>query len=430
MPSHDRLYDRDRPGDQRTQAQRDRDRILYTSAFRRLAGVTQVVAASEGQIFHNRLTHTLEVAQVGRRVAEFLHQRAPELAAHYDIDPDRVEASCLAHDLGHPPFGHIGEQKLNELLLDQGDEDGFEGNAQSFRIVTRLATRHADFLGLNLMRGTLNAILKYPWLKGRRGKKARKYGAYRADQEVFEWTRAEDRGDQRSAEAEVMDWADDVTYAVHDVEDFYRAGLIPLDKLIVDEDESWRFLVWVVERWKREGRRETFEECSDVFNKLVRSSMPLTEIYRGTRSQRAALRTVTAFLIGRYIGAITLLEPRRRSVRARVDPGARLETDLLKQLPWYYVIENPALATQQYGQQAVLDDLFGIYCEAASSGRTDIFPTRHREALEGIRDLKENPAMYRTVVDMLAGLSEAECLSLHARLTGASPGSVTDAAIR
>jgi dGTPase len=152
-------------GDHRTPAQRDRDRVLYSSAFRRLAEVTQVVAANSGYIFHNRLTHSLQVAQVGRRLSEKLVQLQNELGMFPPdgIDPDVVEAACLAHDLGHPPFGHVIEEQLNELGKDVG---GFEGNAQSFRIVTKLAFHSPKYSGLDLTRATLAALLKYPWARG------------------------------------------------------------------------------------------------------------------------------------------------------------------------------------------------------------------------------------------------------------------------
>jgi predicted deoxyguanosinetriphosphate triphosphohydrolase len=162
---YDRRFKRDRPEDNRSAFQRDRDRILFTSAFRRLAGVTQVFSAEEGHIFHNRLTHSLEVAQVGRRLCERLTTDYRETADRLEINPDVVEAACLAHDLGHPPFGHIAERLLDELVTHEL-ADGFDGNAQSFRIVTKLAFRSTDVTGLNLTRATLNALLKYPWLRG------------------------------------------------------------------------------------------------------------------------------------------------------------------------------------------------------------------------------------------------------------------------
>jgi dGTPase len=234
----DRLHE-DRPADQRTAGQRDRDRILYASALRRLAGVTQVVAPTEGLIFHNRLTHTLKVGQIGRRLAEKLCEEQPQLLnAVGGLDPEVVEAAALAHDLGHPPFGHVVEDELNQLVSESGVYDGFEGNAQSFRVIAKLARRHESFEGLNLTRATLNAVLKYPWF---RTPDKKKWGAYYTESTEFNWARQLYPGDaHKSAEAELMDWADDVAYSVHDVEDFYRAGLIPVDRMITDTHERIR----------------------------------------------------------------------------------------------------------------------------------------------------------------------------------------------
>jgi len=125
----------------RTAFERDRDAILYTTAFRRLAGVTQVVSPAEGQVYHNRLTHSIEVAQIAQRLAERLLRTQPDLANRYSLNPSVVEAAALAHDLGHPPFGHVAENELNALVRDSSIVDGYEGNAQSFRVVTKLAVR-------------------------------------------------------------------------------------------------------------------------------------------------------------------------------------------------------------------------------------------------------------------------------------------------
>ena len=232
--------------DYRSRAEHDRDRVLYSAAFQRLAYVTQVTASESGHTFHNRLSHSLKVAQVGRRNT----QRLLTLAGNGDIDgdnaaamintldPDAIEASCLAHDLGHPPFGHIAEEVLNERARRHvGDDGGFEGNAQSFRIVTRLAQR-ASGSGMNLTRQTLDGMLKYPWRWRSSdpvppGTRERKWGYYLADRAAFDFARqyGEHEADrdvpEPSLEALIMEWADDLTYAVHDVDDFYRAGLIP-----------------------------------------------------------------------------------------------------------------------------------------------------------------------------------------------------------
>jgi dGTPase len=230
----------------RTDAQRDRDRVLYCSAFRRLAGVTQVVAPIEGHVFHNRLTHTLETAQIARRIAEKFLVLQGELAQEWGgIDPDVVEAAALIHDLGHPPFGHAAETELCRLADEQGDGQGFEGNAQSFRIVTRLAAHRPEYPGLNLTRGTLNASLKYPWLRDRKHsdpRRRKKYGAYDSDRASFLWVRSTDRTELPSVEAQIMTYADDVAYSVHDLDDFVRAGLIPIARLKHDRDAFDQFI--------------------------------------------------------------------------------------------------------------------------------------------------------------------------------------------
>lgn len=233
------LYDYRKPW------QRDRDRILYSSSLKRLAGVTQVVDPSEGQMFHNRLTHTIKVAQIARRIAEKLcnHQDTLDLAKQLGINPDVVEAAALAHDLGHPPFGHVAEYELNRLTQKAGLPDGFEGNAQTFRILNQLELRKNGVVGLDLTRATLNAVMKYPWHRGKQGEttafdndKHKKWGAYFTESREFAWVREGWPADVRSVEAEIMDYADDIAYALHDLSDFSRAGLIPISRLTMRQE--------------------------------------------------------------------------------------------------------------------------------------------------------------------------------------------------
>ncbi len=443
MPSY-RRHSGDRPEDQRDRAQRDRDRILYASTFRRLAGVTQVVAAAEGHVFHNRLTHTLEVAQIGRRLAEKLlnapHGR--ELAeAVGGVHPEVVEAAALAHDLGHPPFGHAAEEVLNGCVTDAGLPDGFEGNPQSFRIVTRSAIRSDRFQGLNLTRPTLNAILKYPWFRGGRGFKHRKYGVYDTDAKDFDWARKPYPGDQRkSAEAELMDWADDIAYAVHDVEDFYRAGLIPLDRLAADDSEREQFYAGVRARWREDGIVSDHKNTDLVraFEGIV-GMMPILEPYQGTRFQRAELRGFTATLIGRYVRAIELRVPRtpdERRVEIRIE--ALRETTILKELTWHYVIRSPSLAAQQKGQRKVIAELFEIFFNACRSKRSQsrsILPVRYRDQLKhiervGVTDEESSALCARLAADIVAEMTDEQTLYMHQRLTGASLGSILDPIVR
>jgi dGTPase len=191
--SRDRRFIPEPAATSRTEGQRDRDRILYAPLFRRLAEVTQVVSPVNGYVFHNRLTHTLEVAQIGRRIAENLLREPGAKTARVigelgGLDPDVVEAAALLHDLGHPPFGHLAEQELQRLLRLSGDTEGFEGNAQSVRIVTRLEVQSELFAGLNLTRATINASLKYPWTRSQRPAE-RKWGAYETESAYLSFAR-------------------------------------------------------------------------------------------------------------------------------------------------------------------------------------------------------------------------------------------------
>jgi dGTPase len=431
-PRNERLHTPPTPtkGDDRSPAQHDRDRVIYTSAFRRLAEITQVVSPESGHVFHNRLTHSLQVAQVGRRLAEKLRLRHGDLADEIGgIDPDAVEAACFAHDLGHPPFGHIAEEKLNELADKYG---GFEGNAQSFRIVTKLAFRSLEHRGLDLTRATLGAILKYPWLKGRNSKKPKKWGAYASEDRDFKHARGLSQSLSlehlpnsewdfgKRPEAELMEWADDVTYSVHDIEDFYRAGRIPMHLLakLTDYKERVRFFDDVYARHANETDFFPRPDLEEAFADVLAMHWRLDEPYSGTQDQRARLRDFTGKLIGRYINGVELSKQGNKVLLA-IDPEKVKEVSILKELTWTYVIEAPTLATRQEGQKEVIGRLFSVYANAASSEKAwKLFPPYYREQL---KYGKSDSDRVRTVVDLIAGMTERVAVAKYTQLIGISP---------
>lgn len=421
-------------GDHRQRWQRDHDRLLYSSALRRLAGVTQVVSAAEGHVFHNRLTHTLKVAQIGFRLAQkLLDEQKDEANALGGIEPEVVAAAGLAHDLGHPPFGHVAEKELNRLVKEVAPEsDGFEGNPQSFRIVTKLARRQPTFSGLNLSRATLNAVLKYPWLYGENPDNTRKWGAYRSEREEFEWARKLGPGERlKSIESELMDWADNIAYAVHDVEDFYRAGLIPLDRLKKDDAEKDRFMVSLIATLHADGEDFPRQELEAAFVDVVGTLFPINEPYSATLNQRAYLRSFTSVLINTFVNAAALRTDRENGKALTVHPRSTAGITVLQHLPWYYVIERPSLASQQHGKKRIIQDLFCAYFDSATDGGDlSIYPPSAREELtHSLNDASEEdrPLLSaRSAADIVCAMTDEQAVRMHLRLTGTSLGSVLD----
>lgn len=419
--------------DQRRQAERDRDRILYSSAFRRLEGVTQTVAArDEGYLVHNRLTHSLKVAQVGQRIAEMLDRKAVNdsqlrglIGARGGLDPTVVEAAGLAHDLGHPPFGHIAEEELDAAMVRGGVPDGFEGNAQSFRIVTKLSRIETDTVGLDLTRATLNAILKYPWMRGR--DHPRKWGAYPSEADDFHFARdhAGLSGADRTLEAEIMDWADDITYAVHDVEDFYRAGLIPLGLYARKPTARSDFARRVLADWPTKvgaPALPTIEELVEAAGETL-ETFPIEEAYVGTSQERAFLRGHTARLISRYVQATSVTEDGLHR-----EPTAVRQVELLKKLTVYHVVGNPLLSTQQQGQRRVIRELYRCFRRAIRKGNANIFPARFRDDAHAVvgQALEEQ---VRLVADVVASMTEVQAVQTHRRLLGYDFGALVDPAL-
>jgi len=420
----ERYHDISKADDQRAQFAIDRDRIQYSSAFHRLAGVTQIVRSGEADVFHTRQQHTYKVAQIGRRLSELCLRDFKIESDHLGVDVEAVEAACLAHDLGHPPFGHAGEYELNSLVEKAGDQDGFEGNAQTFRILTALSVRFTEVGGMNLTRASLAACLKYPWHRdATHPNRRKKWSAYKVDIEAFEFARKFHPGDAQTAEAALMDWADDIAYSVHDLEDFHRCNAIPW-RVILDEDGK-AVRAAAKKRWHN-SPYDAESLLSGAYGRivdLIRLFPPdLLAPYDGSRSQRVSLRTFTSTLIGRFIQATTL---ECDGSGVKIPREFQAEVLLLKEITKHYIISNPALLAQQRGQKKIIGDIFTALCEESEDAAPGYLPAR----LKYIWDINEGN-LPRYAADCISSLTEREVISLHDRMFGTKAGSVLDPIVR
>jgi dGTPase len=390
---------------ERSAFQRDRARVLHSSALRRLAAKTQVVEVGQADFPRTRLTHSLECAQIGR-----------ELGASLGCDPDLVDAACLAHDLGHPPFGHNGEFALAQVAARCG---GFEGNAQSLRLLTRLEAKIPG-AGLNLTRATLDATLKYPWLASQaispdasEPAAGAKYGCYDEDSEVFAWIRDGAPERQPCLEAQVMDWADDVAYSVHDLEDGLHSGLIGLDQLR-DPGERRRVAALTQSDYCAPGS-VALDELGEIFDGLLGQDF-WPQRFDGQPQTVAAVKNLTSELIGRFCdAALTATRQARSTPLSRyasdlVVPGKqRLECALLKGVTAYYVMGRTGAVASQARERQVLTELASALADGAPGALDPMFRADYESA-------GSDAARLRVVVDQVASLTDTSATAWHAKL--------------
>jgi dGTPase len=386
---------------------RDRARVLHSAALRRLAGKTQVVGPGEGDVPRTRLTHSLEVAQIGRGIAVEL-----------GCDPDVVETAGLAHDIGHPPFGHNGEQILNEVAAGCG---GFEGNAQTLRILTRLEPKLLDTTtgrsyGLNLTRASLDATVKYPW--PRRNGKA-KFGFYADDAAVFTWLRDGAPDERRCLEAQVMDWADDVAYSVHDVEDGILAGRISLATLA---DPAERSVLTELAAKHFSALPGTQLEAAAVGLR----ALPVVEAlqrYEGSLTDQVALKALTSELVGRFVSAVVSATRVRFGAaplgRHRADlvipSRVAAEVALLKAMALRFVMSDPHRLAVQAAQRDLMAELCAVLAHCAPEPLDPALrPAWHQAGSDSAR--------LRVIIDQVAALTDAQAVRWHAALRAQHSG--------
>ena len=391
----------------RTEFARDRARVVHSSALRRLGAKTQVLTPGSGDFARTRLTHSLEVAQVGR-----------EMAVEFGIDPDVVDSACLAHDLGHPPFGHNGEKALNDWSKDFG---GFEGNAQTLRILTRIEQKvystEGIAFGLNLTRATLDACCKYPWtlenaVMDTGADRSLKFGVYADDVPVFEWIRDQAPKNVKCFEAQIMDFSDDVAYSVHDFEDAIVEGALKLDELERNEDA----IVSEIERWS--GQRFPRAELAEAFNRLQQNPYWLNA-FSGSPRESAQLKNLTSSVIGSFVSRTTeaTFDHNPDSTFARyaadvvVPSEVAAEIAIFKGLVSYFLMSTEKRRPFYEWQRALLIELADVLLE--SNGEyLDPF------SLEEWNKAKTDEAKHRVIVDQIAVFTDAAALKLHNALIG------------
>ena len=380
---------------------RDRARVLHSYAFRRLADKTQVVVPGEDDFPRTRLTHSLEVAQIAR-----------EMGAALGCDADIVDAAGLAHDIGHPPFGHNGEDALDAVARSCG---GFEANAQTLRVLTRLEPKVVDAsggpAGLNLCRATLDATCKYPWAR-RTGN--RKFGYYAEDAKAFAWLRDGRASDERCLEAQVMDWADDVAYSVHDVEDGVHAGTIKLGDV---DDAARSDLCDVAASWY--SSRPAAQLASVLDGLLDLPAVRDLAGYDGTAAAQAAAKRATSELVGRLCSAAIVATRAqygsgplgRYEADVVVPDSAAAECALLKAIAAHYVMTRPGATKRQEWQRGVLTALVAAIMDGAPG-------TLDRAQVAAWHEAADDASRLRVVIDQVAQLTDGSALSWHQRLVG------------
>ena len=393
--------------ERRSEFARDRARVLHSSALRRLGAKTQVLEPASGDFARTRLTHSLEVAQIGR-----------EMASDLGLSPDVVDMACLAHDLGHPPFGHNGEKALSDWAEDFG---GFEGNAQTLRLLTRLEPKvfsaSGQPVGLNLTRASLDASCKYPWplfdaVVESGGGRSAKFGVYADDLEIFEWLRLGAPDRQKCIEAQVMDFSDDVAYSVHDFEDAVVAGFIKLEE--VANTSNRVALLLLIKQWA--GDSLSVDELDHALQRLQDGQYWPAQ-FDASELAMGSLKNLTSALIGSFVGRATdeTLQNSASTVLSRyssqliVPTSVLAEIAVLKGLVSAFLMSHESRRPFYEWQRAVLTEL----ADALLAKNGDWLDAQCSAAWSRAKNEVEQR---RVILDQVALLTDQGALSLHDKL--------------
>ena len=408
-----RCLTKERVKDYRTQFETDRDRIIHTSAFRRLQAKTQVFLSGEYDFYRTRLTHSLEVAQIGRSICKFLRHESSVLSAEFFVDSNLVEAICLSHDLGHPPFGHAGERTLNELMKPYG---GFEGNAQTLRLITEtIYSSSGERQGMNPTRAFVDGILKYKTPHGQlenpenhfiydeqRSYVKFAFGDVPVPQEL---SAGKNLNAFRSIECQIMDWSDDAAYSLNDLADGIHSGIINKEK---------------IERWAREQSLSQDENHS------------LEELIEAVLTGQ--LEKIIAGKIGRFIQACSLSERKnfmsgatnRYRFQLDIDRAVQKEAELYKNISIDLVFRSPQLHQLEHKGSYILQKIFNAFQENYLGKEHSTINLLPADTERNVRSTTDTNQRLRLLCDHIAGMTDGFAIRTYKRLFDAEFGSLAD----
>lgn len=402
-----------RDDDYRSPFQIDRDRIIHSSEFRRLQGKTQVFLPGEYDFYRTRLTHSIEVAQIGRSICNYLRSSCADcLSDEFYVDPDLVESVCLAHDLGHPPFGHAGERTINKLMSPYG---GFEGNAQTLRLITETFYRSEDSRrGMNPTRAFLDGILKYKALFNN-FKNPENHFIYN-DQKKYiefvfgkksyggEFSSPKELNKFRSIECQIMDWADDTAYAVNDLVDSISGGFITIAKLV---------------QWQQQHKLTDYQ--NEIVNEMVEW------IKSGKFKPKFGIQ------IGDFVKACSLSKRKtfldkltnRYSLELKISKKVFEKAELYKRISVELVFRSPQLHQMEYKGKYMIGKMFNLFKEnyIDSTGKMKLLPEFTDRIIRGERNKAERA---RLVCDQIAGMTDSYAMRTYRRLFDPDYSSIAD----
>lgn len=462
----------------RTAWRRDYSRLIHSPSFRRLQGKTQLFPGQESDFFRSRLTHSLEVGQIAKSIAIKLNYDLSTQRKRYRIEPDIVEFAALAHDLGHPPFGHLGEEILDEKMKDFG---GFEGNAQSLRLLTRIEKKTSsptskfriyklgkdNRIGLNLTSRSLASILKYnvaipikydqreELLLNRKVKKlAPIKGYYKSEENIVQFVKDNVTGivnyneEFKTIECQIMDLADDIAYSTYDLEDSFKAGFIsPLDLISADPE-----IIYAITESVNRSLESTLS-VSDVkdiiitiFNEIVESPI---EIKRGTNLSKAQIEKLvptilkvgytdskkiavdgyertnfTSQLVGKFIRNVEFLKidgsiPALSTVQFK--KSVKYQVEVLKKFTFYYQILSPKLKIAEYRGKKIVEEIFDILSD--TKGGYQLMPSDYQRIFKAFPPNDKLNQM-RTICDFIAGMTDRYAIEFWGRLKSEFPQTI------